>query len=94
MSTKVSLFVAIAAAFAGSLLAVPSLAPSAGAQGAPTAITEQEAHAIGVDAYVYFYPLVTMDLTREQLTNVEPGKGGIGSRRIHSPTLRSFRRPT
>jgi hypothetical protein len=37
-------------------------------------ITEQEAHAIGVDAYVYFYPLITMDLTRKQMTNVEPGK--------------------
>ena len=39
-----------------------------------TAITEQEAHAIGVDAYVYFYPLVTMDITRKQATNIEPGK--------------------
>src|SRR5271165_7175290 len=37
--------------------------------------TEQEAHAIGVDAYLYFYPLVTMELTRKQLSNVEPGKG-------------------
>jgi hypothetical protein len=43
--------------------------------GVETTITEQEAHAIGVDAYLYFYPLVTMDLTRKQLTNVEPGKG-------------------
>ncbi len=39
-------------------------------------ITEQEAHAIAVDAYIYLYPLVTMDVTRSQLTNVEPGKGG------------------
>jgi hypothetical protein len=38
------------------------------------AITEQEAHAIGVDAYLYFYPLVTMDVTRRQSTNVEPGR--------------------
>ena len=38
-------------------------------------ITEQQAHAIGVDAYLYFYPLVTMDLTRRQLTNVETGNG-------------------
>jgi hypothetical protein len=41
-------------------------------------ITEEEAHAIGVDAYVYFYPLLSMDITRKQLTNVEPVKGGIG----------------
>jgi hypothetical protein len=37
-------------------------------------IIEQEAHAIGVDAYVYFYPLLSMDITRRQFTNVEPGK--------------------
>ena len=37
-------------------------------------ITEQDAHAIGVSAYLYFYPLVMMDLTRKQLTNNEPGK--------------------
>ena len=34
----------------------------------------QEAYEIGVEAYVYFYPLVLMDLTRRQLTNVEAGK--------------------
>ena len=50
------------------------LTAGAGAR-ASTAITEPEAHAIGVDAYLYFYSLVTMDLTREQLSNVEPGKG-------------------
>ncbi len=44
------------------------------AQGAETPITEQEAHAIGVDAYLYFYPLVTMDITRKQSTNIEAGK--------------------
>ena len=31
--------------------------------------------AIAVDAYVYFYPLISMDLTRKQLINTEPGKG-------------------
>jgi hypothetical protein len=41
-------------------------------------ITEAEAHEIGVDAYLYFYPLVTMDITRRQLTNVEAGKSEIG----------------
>jgi hypothetical protein len=42
---------------------------------AQSGITEQEAQAIAVDAYIYLYPLVTMDVTRKQLTNVEPGKG-------------------
>src|SRR6516165_2667258 len=54
------------------LLLTFALAPIAKAEPAP--ITEEEAHAIGVDAYLYFYPLVTMDLTRLQFTNVEPGK--------------------
>ncbi|OCJ02663.1 hypothetical protein A6U87_20010 [Rhizobium sp. AC44/96] len=37
-------------------------------------VTKEEAAAIGVDAYLYLYPLVTMNLTREQATNVEAGK--------------------
>jgi hypothetical protein len=45
---------------------------------AAASITEKDAHAIGVDAYLYFYSLVTMDLTRKQLTNQEPSPGGIG----------------
>jgi hypothetical protein len=50
----------------------PILALAAQAQ---SAITEQEAQSIAADAYIYFYPLVTMEVTRKQLTNVEPGKG-------------------
>jgi hypothetical protein len=57
-----------------SLLLGPVLAPPAAAQNVPQAITEQEAHAIAVDAYVYFYSLVTMEVTRRQFTNIEPGK--------------------
>src|SRR5438045_4147408 len=38
-------------------------------------ISPEEAHAIGVEAYLYFYSLVTMDITRKQLTNVEHPEG-------------------
>ncbi len=42
------------------------------AQSAKT--TPDEAYQIGMEAYVYFYPLVTMDVTRRQQTNIEAGK--------------------
>jgi hypothetical protein len=41
---------------------------------AQSKVTAEEAHAIGVDAYVYLYPLLTMDITRKQFTNIESGK--------------------
>ena len=38
------------------------------------AITEQEAQDIAVEAYLYFYPIVSFDVTRKQFTNLEPDK--------------------
>ena len=55
-----------------------SFEPSPGAgrnrPGASPPITEAEAQSIGVDAYMYFYPLISMDITRKQSTNIEAGK--------------------
>jgi hypothetical protein len=56
-------------------LIAAALAPAMATTGP---VTEEEAHAIGVDAYLYFYSPITMDLTRKQLTNQEPSPGGIG----------------
>ncbi len=39
------------------VMTAPALAAAGGA-----AVSEEEAHSIGVDAYLYFYPLVTMDM--------------------------------
>ena len=39
------------------------------------AVSPEEAVAIGVDAYVYGYPLVTMEMTRRVMTNVEKPEG-------------------
>ena len=56
----------LAAAFVAGL-ATPALA------GAP--LTEAEATNLAVDAYLYFYPAVTIDVTRRQLTNVAKPAG-------------------
>ena len=59
------------AEFVGAALAALCLTAPIEA-GAQAVVTEQQAHDIGVDAYIYFYPLVTMDITRRQTTNAEP----------------------
>ena len=61
-------------------LARPALFGAAFAGGSSSAaraeaLSGPEAHAIGVEAYLYFYPLVTMELTRQQMTNVAKPEG-------------------
>ena len=41
-------------------------------QESPT-LTGDQTNAIALDAYVYFYSLVTMDVTRKQMTNITAG---------------------
>jgi hypothetical protein len=55
------------------LIVTGSLVPSLTSHA--ESVSSEEAHAIGVDAYLYFYPLITMDITRKQLTNVEHAEG-------------------
>ena len=37
-------------------------------------LTDEEAQSIAQEAYVYFYPLVLMDVSRKHFTNVEADK--------------------
>jgi hypothetical protein len=62
---------------------------------------EQEVHEIAVEAYLYFYPLITMDLTRRVSTNSPAGqKPGMGpmnmfhhARAFPDPSFREVVRP-
>jgi hypothetical protein len=54
------------------------------------AISQDEANAIAVDAYIYLYPLVTMDLTRKQLTNQKPGESSYGGPANWFTNVRSY----
>ncbi len=45
----------------------------AGGQARAETISPAEARTIAEEAYIFLYPLVTMDITRRQATNVEPG---------------------
>ena len=37
-------------------------------------LTDEEAQSIAQEAYIYFYPLVIMDVSRKHFTNIEPDK--------------------
>jgi hypothetical protein len=65
------------AGFAGlalGALGIIALGTAAFAQTPPKPSAE-EAQAIAQEAYIYLYPLVTMDVTRKQLTNLPAGSG-------------------
>ncbi len=53
----------------------PEPAEPAAAAPATTSVTPEEAAEIGTEAYIYGYPLVTMEYTRRVLTNVEKPEG-------------------
>lgn len=57
------------------ILAIGTICPSY----ASPDISSEEAYEIGIEAYQYFYPLVSMDVTRRVTTNLEAGvKPGFG----------------
>src|SRR5262245_50324041 len=61
--------------FAMLVALLSGLVPAAPGWAEAAKLTETEAAKLGVDAYVYGYPLVTMELTRRVVTNVAEPKG-------------------
>ena len=57
------------------MLLACALAPTASSALAQEAVTPAEASAIATDAYVYGYPLITMDTTRRVMTNTARPEG-------------------
>jgi hypothetical protein len=47
--------------------AAPATSPAA-------SLTADEAQTIAQEAYIYFYPLVLMDVSRKHFTNIEAGR--------------------
>ena len=58
----------------------------------PTAqsLSTDEAQTIAQEAYVYLYPLILMDLTRQQLTNIDPKVNPIGGPANSFTHIRGF----
>ena len=50
----------------------------------------EEAQAIAQEAYIYLYPLILMDITRKQLTNLDPKTNPLGGPGNAFTHLRAF----
>ena len=57
---------------------------------ASQSISPDEALVIAREAYVYLYPLILMDITRKQLTNLDPKVSPMGGRKNAFTHLRAF----
>jgi len=53
-------------------------------------LSKQEAATIAVEAYLYFYPLVTMDLTRRQMTSLDPATDPFGGTENWFTNVRAY----
>jgi hypothetical protein len=56
----------------------------------PEGLNQKQAQEIAVEAYTYLYPLVTMDVTRKQATNIDAGKMPGRGPMNHFAHIRSY----
>ena len=76
-----------------SLASVALLVTAQAQQPAPIgspSTSPEEAKAIAQETYVYLYPLITMDLTRKQLTNLDPKINAMGGPANTFTHIRTF----
>jgi hypothetical protein len=73
MKGEIVVFAILACGIASMLAVVPGAA-------AEDKLTEEEAFQLGTEAYIYAYPLVTMEITRRVMTNTETPQSN------HAPT--------
>src|SRR5262245_32704715 len=86
-----SLLPATLLAVASTLAAAAPLAHAQ--QSAPTTMQSpaaEEAQLIAQETYIYLYPLILMDLTRKQLTNIDPKVNPIGGAPNTFANIRTF----
>ncbi len=67
-----------ASALSGLVLTAAALSSAHAQQPAPAPAPSEEARQIAQEAYIYLYPLITMDMTRKQFTNMDPKVNPIG----------------
>lgn len=77
MCAVASIVSALALASA-SLIDAPFAQQPSSAEASPQSVSTDEAQVIAQEAYIYLYPLITMDVTRKQLINTDPSRNGIG----------------
>jgi hypothetical protein len=53
-------------------------------------VSPEQAEVIAQEAYIYLYPLVTMDVTRKQLTNIDPKANPMGGPANAFTHIRTF----
>ena len=80
--------VTVAAALGGRTIPTAQAQPAS--SGTVQPVTPEEALLIAQEAYIYLYPLITMDITRKQLTNLDPRNSPLGGPANTFTHIRAF----